>query len=419
VLWPPPHLDAMNDGACFLEARSRVVGRVPACSVRAGDHLVAHAGRVAHHIGDVAAHPGAEGLDHVQHGDARGMDDVVSRQARTLGSVQSQAPMATFSSDLMVAIVVPAKDAADTIGLVVDDLRRQDPHGVCMVVVDDGSTDGTASVVERLLVDLPWLLLVAGEGRGPAAARNLGARATSAPWLAFVDADVRLDPAWLRAGLARIAEGDCDVVEGVVVPQGGDHRGMVLHAASSAADGVFVTANLWVRREVFDRVGGYDESYRVPWREDSDLGWRMLDAGARAVPGRDVTVYHPHARRPVRALLRGGPQLDADTRLRARFPERFSRLFFSRRGFRTTYVAVCVLLALIASIAARLPLVADIALALVADLLAVVAVRSKIAYRRHPRWTEWAALALIAPAVVLLRLVWVIRSNLTHRQWFW
>jgi len=326
--------------------------------------------------------------------------------------------MGAPSSDPAVVIVVPAKDAVQTIGLVVDDLRRQNPGPVRMVVVDDGSTDGTAAAVKRLAADLPWLSVVAGAGRGPAAARNVGARATSAPWLAFVDADVRLDPSWLRAGLARISADDCDVVEGVVVPQGGDERGMVLHTASSAADSVFVTANLWLRREVFDRVGGFDESYRGPWREDTDLGWRLVDAGARAVAAPDVTVYHPYARRSVGALLREGARLDADTRLRAKFPERFSRLL-PRRGFRTTYAAALGLLALAASLLAGVPLAVVLGLALLTEAVSLRAVRSAVAGRHRPRWTEWLWLAALAPVLVVLRVVWVTRSNATHHQWFW
>lgn len=321
-------------------------------------------------------------------------------------------------ADATVAVVVPARNAADTIGLVIDDLRRQDPREVCMVVVDDASTDGTLDEVTRLAAELPWLSVVAGEGRGPAAARNAGAAATSSLWLAFVDADVRLDPAWLGTGLARVAADDCDVVEGVVVPRGGAERGMVLHTASSAADGVFVTANLWVRRDAFDRVRGFDESYRVPWREDTDLGWRLLDDGARTVAAPEVVVYHPHTRRSVQSLLREGRRLDADTRLRARFPDRFRRLL-PRRGYRTTYVAVVALIALVTCIAAGAPVFVDVAVAAGAELLALRATLAAVADRQHPRATEWASLALLAPVVVVLRTVWVVRSNAAHHQWFW
>ncbi|HZQ87776.1 MAG TPA: glycosyltransferase family A protein, partial [Acidimicrobiales bacterium] len=205
--------------------------------------------------------------------------------------------MTAPSDEPAVGIVVPARDVSATIGLLLDDLAAQSPEGVRVVVVDDASTDGTGDLVEARAAELPWLSLVRGTGAGPATARNLGAGAVNGGWLAFVDADVRLDPDWLRAGMAATGREDADVLEGVVVPRGGDDRGLVLHTASSSGGEVFVTANLWVRREAFERVGGFDASYQVPWREDTDLGWRLLAAGARARAAADVVVFHPHARR--------------------------------------------------------------------------------------------------------------------------
>jgi hypothetical protein len=77
------------------------------------------------------------------------------------------------------------------------------------------------------------------------------------------------------------------------------------------------------------------------------------------------------------------------------------------------------LLALVASLAVRLPLSVEVALAVVAELLALLAVRGAVVDRRRPRPAEWAALAAVAPAVCVLRVGWVLRSNAAHRQWFW
>jgi hypothetical protein len=228
---------------------------------------------------------------------------------------------------------------------------------------------------------------------------------------------VRVDRGWLRAGLAHLAA-DVDVVEGAVVPRGGAERGLILHTASSGADGVFVTANLWVRRSLFERVGGFDEGYRVPWREDTDLGWRLVEAGARVVAGTDLAVYHPHSRRPVRALLREGSRLDADTRLRARFPGRFPRLL-PRRGFRTTYAAAIAIVAAVVAPVLGGRAILDVGIALVAEIASLTAVRGAVASRRSASWPEWLALAGVAPVLVLSRVAWVLRSNIRHRQNFW
>ena len=326
--------------------------------------------------------------------------------------------MTAPSDELAVGIVIPARDAAGTLGLLLDDLAAQHPDRARVVVVDDGSTDTTADLVAQRATGASWLSLVRGPGRGPAAARNAGAAAVEGPWLAFIDADVRLDEDWLQAGLRVTAEADADVVEGMVVPRGGDDRGLVLHTASSQGDEVFVTANLWVRRTAFEAVGGFDESYRVPWREDTDLGWRLQAAGARRAAAPGVTVFHPHARRRVRTLFREGARLDADTRLRARFPDRFA-LLLPRRGFRTTYAAFFLLLALAASVATSAPVGVVAVTACVAEVASLLAVRNAVHERRRPFWWEWAALAAVAPALVVCRVFWVARANVAHRQSFW
>jgi cellulose synthase/poly-beta-1,6-N-acetylglucosamine synthase-like glycosyltransferase len=55
----------------------------------------------------------------------------------------------------------------------------------------------------------------------------------------------------------------------------------------------FVTANCFVRRDVLERVGGFDEGFRMAWREDSDLHFRLLRCGARIVRAPLAVVVHP------------------------------------------------------------------------------------------------------------------------------
>src|SRR5438128_344226 len=86
-----------------------------------------------------------------------------------------------------VSVIIPARDAAATIDRALRALAWQtiaEPFEV--IVVDDGSSDSTAAVVEASAVGAR---LVAGEGSGPAAARNLGVAAASGEVLAFTDAD--------------------------------------------------------------------------------------------------------------------------------------------------------------------------------------------------------------------------------------
>jgi GT2 family glycosyltransferase len=127
---------------------------------------------------------------------------------------------------------------------------------------------------------------------GPATARNRGWRAARAPFIAFTDDDTIPGPDWLAEGL-RAIEAGADAATGTVamplprVPT--DYE----RDASGLANAEFVTANCFCRRELLERLGGFDESFRLPWREDSDLHFRILDSGARLVRAPRAVVVHP------------------------------------------------------------------------------------------------------------------------------
>jgi glycosyltransferase involved in cell wall biosynthesis len=316
----------------------------------------------------------------------------------------------------VVSIVIPARNAGQTIGPLLDDLAAGPGDRAEVIVVDDASDDDTAATVGAVALRFPGARLVRGEGRGPAAARNLGAGHATGAWLAFVDADVRLPAGWLARGLAA-TEQPVDVVEGVLQPQGGDDRGLVRHAAVSDGGGVFVSANLWVRREWFDQVGGFDEGYRAPWREDTDLGWRLVDAGARTTTDHRLLALHPYCRRPVTSLLRPGGRILGDSRLRARFPAR-ARALKPRRELRRSYAAVLAVVGAAVAAAAGWT-VAALALLVLAWVAAVAAALPLVAARGPAGIGEWAAFVALAPVIALVRVGWVVWANVAHRVWFW
>jgi histidinol-phosphate phosphatase family protein len=135
-----------------------------------------------------------------------------------------------------------------------------------------------------------------GPARGPAAARNAGWRATSPPWVAFLDDDVVPGPAWAAelwadlAGLpAAVAGSQGRVV--VPLPSGRPPTDWErnVHGLESAR---WATADLAYRRSVLAQVGGFDERFPRAYREDADLGLRVVRAGYRIEQGRRA-VTHP------------------------------------------------------------------------------------------------------------------------------
>jgi GT2 family glycosyltransferase len=130
------------------------------------------------------------------------------------------------------------------------------------------------------------------ERRGPAWARNRGWRRARAPLVAFTDDDCVPAPDWLRCGLEPFSEG-ADVVCGRIVMPLPEHPTDYERDAQRLERSEFVTANCLCRRELLERLGGFDERFRLAWREDSDLHFRLLELGARIVFEPRAIVVHP------------------------------------------------------------------------------------------------------------------------------
>ncbi|HYT27033.1 MAG TPA: glycosyltransferase [Actinomycetota bacterium] len=138
--------------------------------------------------------------------------------------------------------------------------------------------------------------LLAGRAAGPAAARNAGWRAATAPWVAFLDDDVVPGPGWAAAlagdlaGLPAAAAGS----QGRLVVPLPRHRRPTdwernVHGLETAR---WATADLAYRRSVLAELGGFDERFPRAYREDADLGLRVVRAGYRIERGRR-SVVHP------------------------------------------------------------------------------------------------------------------------------
>ena len=180
-----------------------------------------------------------------------------------------------------------------------------------------------------------------------------------------------------------------------------------------------MTANLWVRRDAFERVGGFDERYDHvgPWREDTDLGWRLAAGGIATTTAPELVVVHPYYRRPIRSLFADAKRIRADARLRRKFPEQ-SRSLDPRRRMRRSYLATAALLAA-APTGARTRPALGIALAAAGTAWSVAAALPLVRDRGPAPLSEWAAFVVTAPALAVWRTYWVARSNLEERVWFW
>jgi mycofactocin system glycosyltransferase len=212
------------------------------------------------------------------------------------------------ADDPPVTAIVPVLDGGEQLGALVAALAAEGP----VIVVDDGSRDGSAERAERagarvLRHDSP---------RGPAAARNAGLAAADTEFVGFLDADCEVAPGWRRglAGLLAADPGLALIAPRVRSAPGGsalaryEERGSPLDLGSRASlvgpdrrIAYLPAAALLARRDPLLELGGFDESMR--FGEDVDLVWRLLASGSqvRYAPSREV---HHRPRSSVAAFAR-------------------------------------------------------------------------------------------------------------------
>lgn len=199
-----------------------------------------------------------------------------------------------------VSVVIPTCGRPQLLERCLAALLRQTLKGPAfeILVVDDGASAETLTAVarwaERAQAIGPSITYVAVEGgpRGPAAARNRGWRLASAAIVAFTDDDTEPDARWLEEGLRAFRPG-VDVVCGRMVMPLSERPTDYERDASALERSEFVTANCLCRRSALERLQGFDERFRLAWREDSDLQFRLLESGACIVRVPGAVVVHP------------------------------------------------------------------------------------------------------------------------------
>lgn len=212
-----------------------------------------------------------------------------------------------------VTVVIPVKDRAEELRRCLASLDRLDypREKLEVIVVDDGSSDGTPRVAKE---SGAVLLFSGGTGRGPAAARNVGAAAARGEILAFIDSDCIASPEWLRELVPSFADPETVAVggrvDGLCDSSAVDRYEAVMSSLSlgsrersgkGGSDTFYLpSCNLLVRRSVFAAARGFDESMHVG--EDVDLTWRLRDAGWRIAYLPAGGVLHEH-RSTVRSFM--------------------------------------------------------------------------------------------------------------------
>jgi histidinol-phosphate phosphatase family protein len=199
-----------------------------------------------------------------------------------------------------IDVVIPTT-GRPSLAVLLAALRRE---GMSRVIVVDDREDGPP-------LRAPGAEVIRGPARGPAAARNAGWRTSRAPWVAFLDDDVVPPAGWrgrLCSDLAGLPPGVAASQGRVQVPLPTGRRSTDWERNVAGLErATWATADMAFRRAALESVGGFDERFPRAYREDADLGLRLVGAGWRIVRGRRA-VEHPvgHADRWVSLRKQAG-----------------------------------------------------------------------------------------------------------------
>ena len=192
---------------------------------------------------------------------------------------------------LTLSVIIPTYHRNDLLAKCLDCLAPRVqvlPAEEYEVIVTD---DGSKTTAKEMICDrYPWVKWVAGPRKGPGANRNNGARYAQSDWLAFTDDDCLPEPNWLSA-FAEATTGSAQALEGAIHPLGDPNQDLA-ECPVNLTGGWFWSANVAVKRSLFEQIGGFDPNYPLAAHEDVDMKLRLSPHTTISfVP--NACVFHP------------------------------------------------------------------------------------------------------------------------------
>ena len=168
-----------------------------------------------------------------------------------------------------VDVVIPTFRRPEALASCLKSLESQTLAPASIEVVDDSETD-----------------------YGPGTSRNIGWNRGSARYVAFIDDDCLAERDWVESLQRVFSENEIGGIEGGITTTDENGETVDFNPPNRFRWNRFKTANLAVRRNVLEEIGGFDERYHMH-REDTDLAWRVIDAGFKMVWAPQCRVHHP------------------------------------------------------------------------------------------------------------------------------
>ena len=237
-----------------------------------------------------------------------------------------QAEKSTDTKDsVILSIVIPSYNRAKLLSKCLNALENQSAKKDFfeITVADDGSTDETVEMLENFKpkteLNLQWTTI---KNSGPATARNNGVSKSCGPWIGFLDADVIPHPNWVETALELIRNNpNAGAFEGRTEVTQRGRATPFTHQTENTKGGRYPTCNLIV----LNKLAHFHHAYKIPFREDTDLAFSILESGYPIIFAFELVVEHPPLESNFSRPFILARRYYYDGLLARRFPKRYHR----------------------------------------------------------------------------------------------
>ncbi len=201
---------------------------------------------------------------------------------------------------MKISVIIPVYNGEKTIEKCLASLLKQTKKPEEVIVVDDGSGDNTAKIVTKI----KGVKLIKQNHKGPASARNLGAKEAKGEILLFIDSDCILDKNWVSEMIKPFEDKEIVGVQGIYETK---QKGLIARFVHLEIEDRYDRMRKFktidfigsysagYRKRTFLEFKGFDESFPIASGEDPELSFKLSKAGYKMVLNEKAVVNHSHA----------------------------------------------------------------------------------------------------------------------------
>ncbi|MBW3041753.1 glycosyltransferase family 2 protein [Prochlorococcus marinus] len=206
---------------------------------------------------------------------------------------------------MLVSVVIPTYNRLPILKKCLEALENQSSLGLIyeyeIVLVDDGSTDGTTNWLVNNIEDFPHLRLFEQSHGGPALGRNLGVEKSNGDLIVFIDSDLVVDKFFLvnhvnslMKAWKKLGNRKCFTYGSVINTSNFNNPNSEPFKLQDLSWAYFATGNVAIDKKILEKSGLFDKSFELYGWEDLELGERLRNMGVKLIKCPKAIGYHWH-----------------------------------------------------------------------------------------------------------------------------